>query len=324
MNNENEPPRYPSGSEDQAQPSQSEPTQAQHGQYGAPTSGQNQQGSQYAQPVQYAQPGQYSQYSQYGQNPQSPYAPGMTVPFGQATAQKNKVGLIALIVSIAGLVLGCIPFPQVMIFGWIVMFAGFITGIVAVAQSGKTKGTGIAAICTSVVGSIISLVIFFAVLAFAIVDDVSSDSYSADGFSEYSSASPSPSFATPAPLKLGETYKFEDGISVTVSEGKDFKPSETAAGASDSTRKVFRKYKVTVKNDSLQSFKIKSSRISAKAAGQDATSVFDSSANLNLPSGTVLPGKEYSFEAGFAMVKNEDVSVEVSFNFERPEVIFVQ
>lgn len=222
MNNENEPPRYPLESGDQAQPSQSEPTQAQHGQYGAPTSGQNQQGSQYAQLGQYAQPGQYSQYSQYGQNPQSPYAPGMTAPFGQAPAQKNKVGLIALIVSIAGLVLGCIPFPPVMIFGWIVMFAGFITGIVAVAQSGKTKGTGIAAICTSVVGSIISLVIFFAVLAFAIVDDVSSDSYSADGFSEYSSASPSPSFATPAPLKLGETYKFEDGISVTVSEGKDF------------------------------------------------------------------------------------------------------
>jgi hypothetical protein len=126
---------------------------------------------------------------QYGNTPGSPYGgPPMPQPVGPHAPikQKNALGLIALVVSIIGLVFACIK--GALIVGWVMLPIAFILGIVALFQSGKTKGTGTAAIIVSVVGVVIGAAVFTTVVTDSVHDALNGPSLSA-----------SPSSASSAP-----------------------------------------------------------------------------------------------------------------------------
>lgn len=91
----------------------------------------------------------------------SPVAPS-------AEPQKNTIGLVALIASIVGFIFACIP--GALIVGWILLPVSFILAIVALAQKGKKKGTGVIALILSVVGTIVGMVVFFVVAVDAVAE----------------------------------------------------------------------------------------------------------------------------------------------------------
>lgn len=93
-------------------------------------------------------------YAAYPPNPQQP------------VKQKNTVGLIAVITAVIGFVFACIP--GALIVGWILLPIAFILGIVGLFQSGKAKGTSIAAVIIAIVGTIVGFIVFFTVVTDAV------------------------------------------------------------------------------------------------------------------------------------------------------------
>src|SRR5690606_38772930 len=97
-------------------------------------------------------------------SPAGPY-PGPPVAPGK---ERNTLGIIAVITAVVGFLFACIP--GALIVGWVLLPIAFILGIVGVCQTGKTKGTSIAALIISVVGTVVGFVVFSAVVSDAFDD----------------------------------------------------------------------------------------------------------------------------------------------------------
>lgn len=111
------------------------------------------------------------------QPPQPPHSAPPTGPGGgyggdfqpqQQKPQRNTIGLIALIVAVVGFIFACIPGALIM--GWILLPIAFVLSIVSFFQTGKRKGMGIAALILSIVGTLVGVIVFFAVVADAFDD----------------------------------------------------------------------------------------------------------------------------------------------------------
>lgn len=92
----------------------------------------------------------------------------------QQNKQRNVVGIIGLVCAIAGLVFSCIP--GALIVGWVLLPIGFILGLVGLFLAGKKKGTSIAAVIVSVVGTVLAVAVF----AFVVVDSFD-EAFNGDG-----------------------------------------------------------------------------------------------------------------------------------------------
>lgn len=117
--------------------------------------------------------GQHSPGQQpYGQQPfgQTDYWP----PVGQPQKRRNVVGAIALGTAILGFIFGCIP--GALIIGWVLLPIAFILGIVGLFMSQRPKGTAIAAVIVSIIGTIVSAVVFV-----TLVGDAVDDAFSGGG-----------------------------------------------------------------------------------------------------------------------------------------------
>lgn len=84
------------------------------------------------------------------------------------TKQRNILGIIALVLAGLGFIFAVIP--GWLILGWILLPISFVLGIIAVCLKGKVKWQGFAAIIVSVIGTIIGIVVFFALAATAVSD----------------------------------------------------------------------------------------------------------------------------------------------------------
>ncbi|MGH3562039.1 MAG: hypothetical protein ACRDTN_09640, partial [Mycobacterium sp.] len=125
-----------------------------------------------------------------------------------STKQKNTLGRIALIVSIVGFVFACIP--GALIVGWVLLPIAFILGIVGLFLSGKTKSTSIAATIVSIVGAVVGVSVFFAVVTDAFSDVFKKSDFSAPSRTATNGAPNTDDDYNPAgsrenPLALGET-----------------------------------------------------------------------------------------------------------------------
>ncbi|SIK59328.1 Uncharacterised protein [Mycobacteroides abscessus subsp. abscessus] len=197
-------------------------------------------------------------------------------------------------------------------------------GIIALVQKNKSKWVGITAIVISVLGTILSMIIVFVVAVTALAE-------STDGEYSTSTSSPSSSAAseeTPAAAdsstgNIGDTYVWDDGVSLTISQPEAFKPTEYAAGNDDKTLKDFQKYTVTIKNDSDEAVDPSLFMMTGNSGGKEAERIFDSNLS-NIPTTKIQPGKSLSFEVGYAMVDHKDASFDVSLDFDREEVTFIQ
>lgn len=102
-----------------------------------------------------------------------PAASATSAPIGgapqrEAPASKPHVlGIVALIVAALGFVFACIP--GALILGWILLPIGFILSLVALFMKGR-KWPAVVGVILSVVGTIVGVVVFFAVVANAAND----------------------------------------------------------------------------------------------------------------------------------------------------------
>lgn len=114
-------------------------------------------GSQHTPPA-YQQPQQFPPYQGPG-NPQQSFSPQPP----PANKQRNIIGLIALITAVLGFIFSCIP--GALIVGWVLLPIAFILAIVSLFLKDKSKWMGIVALITSVVGTIVAVIVFMAVVA---------------------------------------------------------------------------------------------------------------------------------------------------------------
>lgn len=103
--------------------------------------------------------------SPYGSQPPPGYLPssGETVP-----KKRNTIGIIALVIAIIGAIFAVVPGAAIL--GWILLPFGFILGLVGLFISGAPKGTAIAAIIVSIIGTIAGFIFFIAVVDTAFTD----------------------------------------------------------------------------------------------------------------------------------------------------------
>lgn len=99
----------------------------------------------------------------YGAYPQQPPA---------APKRRNTVGIIGLVAAIIGFIFACIP--GALIIGWILLPIAFILGLVGLFVSAH-KGTALAAVIISIVGTIVGAVVFFALVTDAVDDAFGTD-----------------------------------------------------------------------------------------------------------------------------------------------------
>lgn len=254
----------------------------------------------------------------YGTNPYGGNGYGAV----QQKPQTSVLGLIALGVAVFGFILGCIPIIQFL--GWILLAAGFICGIIALFQKGKSKWPGIAAIVVSVLGSIISLIVAIVFVFGALADATDTDGSMSDTTTSASASASDDSQLTGSGTgKIGDTYTWDDGVSVTVSQPKSFKPTEAAAGNYDKSLKDFEKYTVTIKNDSDEPVDPTLFNMTGNSGGKEAERMFDTGIS-SLPTTKIQPGKSLTFDVGFAMADHKDASFDVSLDYDREEATFIQ
>lgn len=93
-------------------------------------------------------------------------------PAVDSAPRRNVLGLIALITAILGTFFACLP--GALIVGWVLLPIAFILALVSLFLRGRKRGAGIAGLIVSVVGTVIAVVVFFAVVADS-VDQAFSD-----------------------------------------------------------------------------------------------------------------------------------------------------
>jgi hypothetical protein len=136
---------------------------------------------------------------------------------------RNILGLIAFIVAVVGFIFACIP--GALIVGWVLLPIAFILGIVSLFMKGRGKGLGITAIILSVVGTVVAVAVFFAVVADAVDDSLGGTDVSvSDPVDEAAPATEStaegeaPADATAGtrdnPVAIGSTITGEDWTAV--------------------------------------------------------------------------------------------------------------
>ena len=141
-----------------------------------------------------------------------------------------------------------------------------------------------------------------------------------------SSTSPTSSTTstTAANLRLGDSTKWEDGLSVTLSKAEPFTPSDSAA-ILDPSAKAFVKINVTLVNGTAANFDPAVFHMSAQAGNKEAQQVFDSAKGINSsPSTMLLPTRETQFPVVFGVLDaaNPDLVVQVTPDFQHKAQVF--
>ena len=125
---------------------------------------------------------------------------------------------------------------------------------------------------------------------------------------------------------FGQTYTWPDGLAVTVSEVKAYRPSSSAATGQAAARYV--SMSVTLSNGSEKNVEATGTTLVATINGAPADQVFDSAKGIGgSPTSTVLPGKSVTYTVAFGVPAKEqaDLQVEVrpGFGFGYQPAIFV-
>jgi hypothetical protein len=119
---------------------------------------------------------------------------------------------------------------------------------------------------------------------------------------------------------FGETYRWADGLEVTVSTPTPFTPGKYAS-AEPAT--AYLSYTVTIVNNTGDVYEPAVFFTSVQSGDQEADQVFDSENNLTgSPSTAILAGRQSTFTIGFGVSNPDDVVMEVTPGFEYKGAFF--
>lgn len=94
-------------------------------------------------------------------------------PSQRRGAQRNTLGIIALVVAIVGFIFACMP--GALIVGWVLLPIAFVLALVGLLQRGRKRGASITALIISIVGTVVGFIVFFAVVAGAFEESFGGD-----------------------------------------------------------------------------------------------------------------------------------------------------
>lgn len=120
--------------------------------------------------------------------------------------------------------------------------------------------------------------------------------------------------------KFGESFSWEDGITLTVGNPAPFTPNEYAAFDEAPAYVVL---EINVKNGSSENFDPSMISTSMQSGSAEASAVYDSQAGIEgSPSTTLLPGRDVTFKVAFGVANPDDLILEVSPSFEYESALF--
>ncbi len=117
--------------------------------------------------------------------------------------------------------------------------------------------------------------------------------------------------AEAGPLAFGETFTYEDGLSLTVGRPAPFTPSDVAAGAEGSPAAA--RFIVTIVNGTAANVEPRPFYATVTSANVEGSEVFVGDL-IGPPSTVLLPGREATFSIGFAVQDPADLVMEVNLD----------
>jgi hypothetical protein len=124
-----------------------------------------------------------------------------------------------------------------------------------------------------------------------------------------------------ADASFGEPFEFEDGLAISVSEPKMFRPSANATTGGEPN---YVGMKVRVVNETGRKFSPAQISITVESDDSQAGDVIDAKRNMmaSPPRKSVRPGGQASWNLGFGVLDPNDVAVEVQVGMNREPVTF--
>ncbi|WP_460513729.1 hypothetical protein [Frigoribacterium salinisoli] len=234
-------------------------------------------------------------------------------------------GLVVAAVVVGGLAL---LFSWVPVFGLLLGLAGLALGIVAVVRKAGSRvlawvGTGL-----SILATLIGIVVLLVTSLF--VGEVTRQID--DGYPEGSATAPaepttpddasdgSAGSATGENAAFGDTWQYDDGLTVTVSAPEPYTPSEYASGADQAEAVVFT---ITIENGTEANFDPSLSIPNVSSGGTEASRIVDFEGATGLPPSTTVPsGQSVSWQAAFSVVDPEQIVLDVAPSFDHDAAVF--
>ncbi|KRB73212.1 hypothetical protein ASE01_20865 [Nocardioides sp. Root190] len=120
---------------------------------------------------------------------------------------------------------------------------------------------------------------------------------------------------------FGTAFTWENGLSVTVSKTKPFKPSDSAMAG----KGTHISFTITVVNGTGANYDPSCDSFSLQSGNEEAEQIFDSAKGLEgSPSTTLLDGREAKYQVGFSVTDPNDLVFEFSpCDYELSAAIFV-
>lgn len=127
----------------------------------------------------------------------------------------------------------------------------------------------------------------------------------------------------PAPdPKFGQTFTYDDQLSVNVSVPKDFKPGQDAYIEKEWPR--FVQFEVTIVNGTKKKIDPSGIYLSLQSNDVEAEEVFDTGFE-GPPSTTLLAGRQARYKVAFGVDNPDDLVMDFTLNdFEREDITFVK
>lgn len=140
----------------------------------------------------------------------------------------------------------------------------------------------------------------------------------ADPSEEASGGSSQP--AKDGTVAFGQAYKWDDGLQVTISAPKSYKPSRWAAAKKS---KYYLVMTVTVLNGTSATYEPAMFHLSAQSGDSESDQVFDSGKGVGGgPDTKLLKGRQAKWKVAFAVQNPKDLVLEVTPDFEHDSVIY--
>jgi hypothetical protein len=116
-------------------------------------------------------------------------------------------------------------------------------------------------------------------------------------------------------VAFGEAYRYEDGLTLTISGPEEFTPSPKAKTGGEGN---FVKFTLQVDNGTAKKFKPASVTVTVTSGGGQAGDVLDKKQGMTLaPGKPVKPGGQISWVQGFGVIDPQDVAVVVEAGMDR-------
>lgn len=119
-------------------------------------------------------------------------------------------------------------------------------------------------------------------------------------------------------LEFGEPHEFEDGVAVSVSKPKPFKPSSTATTGGEPD---YVSFEVHLENGTDRKISTGQVAVTVESGDGQAGDIIDVKKGLaGPPSKQVVAGKALTWKLGFGVIDPADVTVQVQVGTEREPV----